>query len=152
MQHLPQAGLMLRCCRDKWRSIGELRAAIAYGKDRARSQIELAAWTRLTAWEHGDFKPLSVLVPELPEDASESARVARDGYQRLIGLRWADGPHVPVPFSVRFVVAWCGLSTRYRAETALTELRDGVIWAADEVPRSGRHEPMPLYLPGRGER
>src|SRR4051812_37379742 len=58
----PVAGeLRLLCCRDRWRSLGEVRAALAYGADNGgrphaeggRSNIELATWTRLLAFEVG---------------------------------------------------------------------------------------------------
>jgi hypothetical protein len=135
----------LLCCSGRWRSLGEVWAARAYGADRKLSNIEIATWTRRLGHELGVFEPLGVLVPELPAGASRHASVARAGFQLLVGMRWADGPRRPVPYTVRFVAAWCGLSFR-DAHESLTELRDaGVIQQADRVGR------IPLYLPGRAQ-
>jgi hypothetical protein len=115
-------------------------AAEAYGLDQLRTNIEIATWTRRLCYDAGVFKPLEVRIPELPVAASGVARHARRGFALLVGLRWRDGAHRPVAFSVRFCAAWCQMShaMSYRA---IKELRQfGVIYEAE---RKGR---IPLYL------
>ena len=48
----PRGAQRLRCeCEDRWRSLGEVWAAIAYGCDSKRTNIEIATWTRrLAQW------------------------------------------------------------------------------------------------------
>ncbi len=138
-----EGDLRLGCCLGRWRSVGEVFSAEAYGLDRLRTNIEIATWTRRLAYEAGVFEPLAVPVPELPEEASEAAHLVRDGFVVLIGLRWKDGPHRPVAFSVRFCAAWCQMSHK-NAYTAITELVQlGVIY---EAGRKGR---VRLFLPSR---
>jgi hypothetical protein len=132
--------LRLGCCSGRWRSLGEVIAAEAYGTDTFRTNIEIATWTRRLAYEAGAFEPLDVPVPALSEGSSEAARRARDGFKLLIGLRWKDGPSRPVAFSVRFCSAWCQMS-HARADEAVKELRRrSVIY---EAGRKGR---VRLYL------
>jgi hypothetical protein len=133
----------LLCCGGRWRSLGEVRAAIGYGHDRLRTNIEIATWTRRLGFEVGAFTPLQVQPPSLHGEAPDIALRARDGFALLIGLRWADGPHRPVAWSVRFTAAWCELTLREarRANIQLVEAHVIV-----EVGRVGR---TPLFLPGR---
>lgn len=140
----------LLCCRGRWRSLGDVRASIAYGYDDGgrpyehggRSNIELWTWTRRLAYEVGAFRPAAVAVPPLPSGASPATERAREGYLLLAGLRWADWPPRPLAYSVRFVRAWCGLR-HGTAQAALRALiREGII---REAERRGR---LPLYLPG----
>jgi hypothetical protein len=135
--------LRLGCCTGRWRSLGEVRAAEAYGRDELRSNIELATWTRMVAYEAGSFAPLSVEISPLPHDASDHVQRAYSGFELLIGLRWRDGEHRPVAFAVRFCAAWCGLTHR-DAHLAIQELRR--IGTISEVERIGQ---IRLYLPGR---
>jgi hypothetical protein len=136
--------LRLECCRRRWRSIGEAYAAEAYGEDRRRTNIEIAVWLRRLAHELGSFKPESVAVPTLPDDASAHAHRARAGFALLIGLRWADGPRRPVAFSVRFCAAWCSLPIR-AASAGINELLDrAVLWQEN----AGDNSRLRLYLPG----
>lgn len=140
----------LLCCRSRWRSLGEVLAAVAYGhddggrprRDGGRSNIELATWTRRLAYETGILQPEPIAVPPLPSGASPATRQALEGFLLLVALRWADGPPLAVPFTVRFAAAWCGLGhgTAQHAVSALVE--SGAIYEA------GRHGRMPLYLPG----
>jgi hypothetical protein len=120
--------------------------AEGYGRDVYHpSNIEIATWARLLAYETGTFSPLDVLVPSLPDGAAEAAHRARRGFALLIGLRWADGEHRPVAFSVRFCAAWVGGMGHRQAHRALVELREhGVIY---EAGRAGRTR---LYLPTSG--
>lgn len=151
--------LRLWCCRGRWRSLGETRAAIAFGTDdggRAydkggKSNRQLAIWTRRLAYEVGVFAPLSVPLPPLPPDAPESEVRTREGFALLVGIRWADGPVGPVGFSVRFAEAWCGLPSRRAASTAIAALVDrGVLLSAGEDEEGPRHfgRGLRLYLPG----
>jgi hypothetical protein len=72
----------LLCCRSRWRSLGEVRAAIAYRYDDGgrpyeeggRSNTELAVWTRRLAYEIGAFQPKPVPVPPLPPGASPATK------------------------------------------------------------------------------
>jgi hypothetical protein len=69
----------------------------------------------------------------------------RDGFRLLVGLRWADGPHRPVAFSIRFCEAWCSVPYRL-ANIGIKELvRLKVIQPAG---KSGR---VPLFLPAHVE-
>jgi hypothetical protein len=138
-----EGDLRLGCCRGRWRSLGEVRAAVAYGRDVFLSSVELATWTRRLAYEAGTFEPLDVLVP-LPAGLTTRALHTRTGFALLIGLRWRDGEHRPVAFSVRFVGAWCAMTHR-QAHEAVQELRArGVIHEAGRIGR------LPLYLPMAG--
>ena len=138
-----EGDLRLGCCTGRWRSLGEARAAEAYGRDVYRpSNIEIATWTRRLAHEAGAFRPLHVLVPELAAEAPPAVHVAREGFALLVGLRWQDGPHRPVAYAVRFSAAWCGIS-HWHAQTGLASLiRLNVIREAGRVRR------VRLYLPG----
>lgn len=133
--------LRLLCCRGRSRSLGEVRAAMAYGADRLRTNIEIATWTRRLAYEAGLFAPLPVQVPAL-DDADEILERARAGFELLVGLRWADGARRPVAWSVRFSAAWCGLTFR-EAHAAITGLRE-----AGVIVETGRVGRCRLYLPG----
>lgn len=137
----------LLCCTGRWRSLGEVRAAEAYGRDPgALTNIELAIWVRRLAHELGVFEPIGVLVPALEPTASRGATSARAGFQLLAGLRWADYERRPIAFSIRFAAAWCGLSFR-DANLAIKELRaGGIIVQAD---KGGPGNRIPLYLPGQ---
>jgi hypothetical protein len=145
-----QGDLRLACCQGRWRSLGEVRAAIAYVIDNGglprrkggRSNVELATWTRRLAYEVGAFKPEPVAAPPLPSGASPATRCALEGFLLLVGLRWADGPRVAVPFAVRFAAAWCGLGHGTAQHAISTLIKSGAIYEA------GRHGRMPLYLPG----
>jgi hypothetical protein len=138
----PQREIRLLCCRGRWRSLGEVRAASAYGVDHLRSNIELAVWLRRLAHEHGCFAPVAVSLPMVPAGTAEHVEQARRGFELLIGLRWADLAPRPVAYSVRFAAAWCGLSLR-AAHVARTELCElGVIVEAGRVGR------IPLFAPG----
>jgi hypothetical protein len=139
--------LRLRCCRGRWRSIGEVRAARAYGEDRQRTNIEIATWLRRLAHELGVFKFEPVPLPELTADGTPQAHRAREGFALLIGLRWADGPHRPVPFSVRFCAAWCSLPIRAANEAIRELLEQGVLWHEN----AGEQSRLRLYLPGEVE-
>jgi hypothetical protein len=65
-------------CKGRWRSLGEVRAGIAYGSDRHLRNIEIATWTRLLAFEIGCFAPVAVPFPTLPEHASPHACHVRE--------------------------------------------------------------------------
>lgn len=135
-------GYVLDCCRGRQRSLAEVRAARAYGIDRLRSNIELAIWWRRLAHELGTFEPAPVEVPDVWAGALANVRAARDGFALLLGLRRADYPDRPVPFSARFAAAWCGLS-KDEANRAIRDLlaRSVIV----EVDRQGR---IRLYEPG----
>jgi hypothetical protein len=140
-----EGDLRLGCCTGRWRSLGEVFAAEAYRRDFKATQIQIAAWTRRLAYEAGTFRPLDVAVPELPPDASDAARRAREGFALLIGLRWRDGEHRPVAFAVRFCSAWCQMGHTSAAE-GVHELRArNVIFEAD------RRGQVLLYLPASRE-
>jgi hypothetical protein len=140
----------LLCCSGRWRSLGEVYAAIAFRYDNGgrpareggRSNIEIAVWTRRLGCDVGAFWPAAVAVPPLPSGASPAIERVWAGFRLLIGIRWADGPRVPVPYSARFAAAWCGVS-RGAAHAAIRFLIErGVLC---EVEQRGR---LPLYLPG----
>lgn len=132
----------LLCCRGRWRSLGEMRACMAYGVDTVRSNIELATWTRRLAYEVGAFAPLAVAVPALAPGADERTIGARAGFTLLVGLRWADGEHRAVAWSVRFAAAWCPLTHR-EAHRATRALIEGAV-----IVEAGRIGRVRLYLPG----
>jgi hypothetical protein len=134
----------LRCCRGRWRSLGETRAAIAYGEDRKRSNIEIATWTRRLAAEHRAFSPVDVSLPPLTAGSvPPSAQRARDGFALLVGLRWADGEPRPVAWSVRFSCAWCGFAIETARKTTEILIAERVIVEAE------RRGALRLFLPGR---
>lgn len=136
------ADLRLWCCSGRWRSLGEVRAAEAYGVDARRGNTELWTWTRRLAWEVGAFVPVEVGLAELPPGCLPELARARDGYGLLVGLRWADGERRPVAFSVRFAAAWCGLGRRAAHLAVGSLVEHGVIRQVDQVGR------VRLYLPG----
>jgi len=131
----------LRCCHGRWRSLGEVHAARAYGHDGKRSNIEIATWTLRLAWELGTFAPKAAELPAVAGLSAHAERV-RDGFVLLAGLRWAEHPPRPLPYSIRFVAAWCGVSFTV-ARLALAELLK-----ADVIREVERHKRTPLYLPG----
>lgn len=140
----PDGDVRLLCCGGRWRSLGEVRAAEAYGIDGLRSNIEAAVWLRRLAHEVGGFDLAPVYIPQLPPDAPLAARLARDGFALLIGLRWADLAPRPVAFSVRFCAAWCGLPSFRAAHEAISYLiESGVVREAGTVGRAR------LFMPGR---
>jgi hypothetical protein len=139
----------LACCEGHWRSLGEVRMAEALERDTWHpSNIRIAIWTRLLAYETGTFEPLNVLVPALPPGASKDAHTAREGFRLLIGLRWADGEHRAVAYSVRFVAGWCSIGKWQAHEGVRALLKYGVI---HEAGRAGSYGRVPLYLPGGGD-
>jgi hypothetical protein len=144
--------LALGCCKSAThtRSLGEVRAVIAYGFDRPphnpRTNIEIATWTRLLAWELGVFQPVDVSIGK-PEGAPHLARAAQ-GFALLCGLRWADYERRPVAYAVRFMAAWCGLSMRQAGE-AQRALRDqGLLREQGRVKRSLLFAPGPPHESG----
>jgi hypothetical protein len=140
----------LLCCRGRWRSLGEVRAAIAHDSDDGgrpfseggRSNIELATWTRRLAYEVGIVQPVAVAVPPLPSGASPATERAREGFRLLAGLRWADWAPRPLPYTVRFIAAWCGLSHGAAHGALRALIAEGVIREVEQ--RRG----LALYLPG----
>lgn len=110
----------LLCCSGRWRSLGEMRATIAYGEDRPRSNIEIATWTRRLAYDLGALVPKG---PPRPGFADFSLNAAHhlEGVRVLIALRRWDAPSRPFAWSVRFAAAWCNSSNR-RAHEAQREL------------------------------
>jgi hypothetical protein len=137
----------LACCKGRWRSLGEVRAVLGYGYDRRpggrpRSNKELAAWNRRLAWELGGFEPVAVSVPTPPAGSPGSVTKAAVGFALLCGLRWADWKREPVTYSMRFAVAWCGISHR-EAQAALKALEE--VEAIRHVGNVGRCR---LWEPG----
>jgi hypothetical protein len=147
----PDGDVRLLCCSGRWRSLGELRAAIAYGHDDGGrpytqggySNILLATWGRRIGFEVGAFSPVVVDLPALQPGSPDAAYSVRAGLALLYGLRWADGPGRPVAWSVRFAAAWCEISMRDAGLGTRIVLDQGVI---NEVDRRGRTR---LYMPGR---
>ena len=131
------------CCHGRERSLAEVWAAIAYGADDLRSNIELAVWWRRLAYDLDALEPAPVTLPDLPQDAPPAAKSAREGFALVVGLRRVDRAPRPVAYSVRFTAAWCRLS-HGEAASALRVLRDARV--IQEVGRAGR---VPLYEPGR---
>jgi hypothetical protein len=132
----------LGCCAGRERSLAEVCAALAYGADGLRSNIELAMWWRRLGWELGALAPVSVAVPDLPDGAPPAAGVARDGFVLLLGLRQSDRAPRPAAYSVRFAAAWSGLG-KSRAAEAIRFLRD-----AGVIREAGRMGRVPVYDPG----
>jgi hypothetical protein len=142
--------LYLRCCKGRRRPLGEVEAAIAYGQDSQRTQIENASWLRRLASAVDAFEPYTVDLPPLPPEAATATKDAADGFGLLIGLRWADGPRRPVAYSVRFCAAWNSLPTG-KAGTAIKQLIAWrVIRVAEKVRRPGSPFEVRLFLPGDG--
>jgi hypothetical protein len=133
--------LYLACCKGSIRPLGEVRAAIAYGRDAKRSNIELATWIRRLGYEAGSFEPAALEWEALPASASAATRLAYEGFRLLLSLRWADYKRRPVPYSVRFCSAWTGLPVR-AANRAIRELLGaGVIHQVEAIGWTR------LYLP-----
>ena len=139
----PEQDLRLLCCRGRWRTLGEVRAAQSYGKDGVRSNIEIATWLRRLLYECRRFEPVSVPMPEPPAEAHPRIALAAAGFALLAGLRWADGPPGPLPFSVRFCAAWCRLSHR-DARLAISELLEAGMIRHTESTKGLR-----LYVPAQ---
>jgi hypothetical protein len=140
----PAQELRLICCSGRWRSLGEMTAARAYGKDERLKNVQIAVWTRRLGYELEILKPIEIQLPRLTPDFPPSAEVARKGFGEHIGLRWADGPRIPVPYSLRFVMAWNRLSF-YEARVGLKE-----ILRQEIIVRAGTDGRCPVYLPGPG--
>jgi len=88
-------------CHDKprERSLGEVWAARAYGRDLYLHDQEQAVWWRRLAYDLGSLEPVEVVAPELPSEAPPELHHVRNGFRLLCGLR-TNFPEVPVPFSV----------------------------------------------------
>jgi hypothetical protein len=138
--------LRVACCSGRWRSLAEVWAGQAYRRDVFLQRAELAIWNRLIGYLAGTFPLLDVPVPT-PEDLKPRAVRALNGYKLLIGLRWSDGPHIPVAYSVKFASAWNkhGNGTAQRAIAELIERE--IIWQADCIINEGHRHDLPLYLP-----
>jgi hypothetical protein len=80
-----QGDLRLACsCSDRpdrWRSLGEVCAAQAYGVDDIRTNIEIATWTRRLAWELKVFEKVEVSLPELPPGLPGHVDRVRQGFK-----------------------------------------------------------------------
>jgi hypothetical protein len=133
---------LLACCQGPERSLGEVRAAEAYGQDERRKNIEIATWYRRLAYELGGFPPVGVKLPPLPAAVPPYVERARRGFELLAGLRWADYQPRALPFAVRFCAAWCDLS-HHQASQALLCLRESGVLREAELQGKLR-----LYLPG----
>lgn len=138
----PHGDLRLLCCSGRWRSLGEVRAAEAYGGDSRRSNIELATWLRRLAWEVGAVTPVPMAMPSVPDGNRPELARALDGFTLLVGLRWRDGQRRPVAFSVRFAAAWCGLGHR------AAHLAIGALERHEVIRHVGDAGRVRLYLPG----
>jgi hypothetical protein len=144
-----EGALLVRCCGGRLRPLGEMRAVEAHGEDVPPiGNTLLATWVRRLAFEVGEFAPLHVVLPALPDGAPSREVAARKGFALLLGLRWADGPRGPVAFSARFAGPWCGLRvmTAHRAIGELVDL--GVIRKDGTIIAGGRR--TAVYLPGGG--
>jgi hypothetical protein len=127
-------------------------AAGVSGRDRPRSGPEYAVWKLDLLRAAGLIEPAPVALPALPVEASEAARLLRDRFAVLLGLRAlrGDGDEA-APFTKRFAADWCGVSET-TALRALCELRQhGVIVRAGETKSRGGRSPASLYIPGRIE-
>lgn len=143
-------GLVLRCCRGKERSLGEVWASICYARDLRRLSNKLILiWTRRLAWEIGGFEPVPVYVPA-PQATPPYVEAVAQHFALLCGLRWKDWTEEPVAFSIKFVDAWSDLKSFHRARVAVDVLEEqGVIQRAGEIESEKAHiRPTPLYLPG----
>jgi hypothetical protein len=133
----------------RWVSLGDVRAAQAYGRDNPRrSNIERAVWLRRLAHELGYFEPVRVRLPELPDRAETYVEQARTMFALLLGLRWRDFDTDlrPAPYGVRFCEAWVGIKNR-QARIAIEQLRrHRVIVEVDQLRNGGRV--TALYGPG----
>ena len=140
-----EGDLRLGCCTGRWRSLGEVFAAEAYRRDFKATQIQIAAWTRRLAYEAGTFRPLDVAVPELPPDASNAARRAREGFALLIGLRSRVGEHGQSRSP-------CGSAPPgARWDIQVRRRRSPELRARNVIFEADRRGQVLLYLPASGE-
>lgn len=116
--------------------------------DASAGNMEAAVWY-LRAWHDAEqIAPLDVGLPVAQIDNKIAASV-RDGFARLVGLRWLSYPGQPLAFTRTFAPAWCeGSFTEGQAAHAIRALADvGVIRDSGERFAAGGWTGT-LWLPG----
>lgn len=135
-----------RTAAESFHTLAAVRAAIAYRKTVALSNIERAVWYRRLWAEAGLIRPLAVALPPLPSDATKPTRQAIRGFAILTGLRWLTYYGQPVPYTLDFAAAWSSVSKREARIAVNQALESGTIRQVDELVAGARH--TRLFLPG----
>lgn len=149
VERAPSGAFVYRCdCNEGGAgdaTLADMYASLAYHAFELRSKSERAIWHRLLLCRAGHLKPVPVHLPELPEEASHEAMLARSAFAKVLGLREYDHPGEPMMFSRRFVAALCQISEESARESIMTLVSTGVI---RKLPNRWRN--AYLYLPGDG--
>ncbi len=106
----------------EWLTLGDVRAAQAYGTVERLAPQQRAVWTIRLLVEAGAVRPVRVpWAGTLPRDAPGWIHATYAGFLFLLGCRWLHTLGDPAPFSWRFAAAWCDVPQK-RAGEAMREL------------------------------
>jgi hypothetical protein len=135
-------------------TLADVYASLHSGRTAHRPRSSHAVFKLDLLRELGWIEPAPVLIRVLPDTASKAAKVLRERFAVLMGLRAlrSDGKEA-VPYSKRFAADWCGLSPS-TALRGITELFDNGV-----IVHAGSHASSSLearewwsetreYLPG----
>lgn len=121
-----------------WFSLAEVYASRKAGGIVRLDGPSASRWWDRLRWEAGE---LAVVVPAPPRlSPATPARTVRvvEGFVLLVALReLRDGPG-PVPYTRRFITAWCGLSEHHAEQAKLDALRRGALVKDGEFRRGGQ--------------
>jgi len=138
-------------CTKVFLTLGETRAAIAYGVTRRISNIEAAIWY-LRLWaEARVVVPKEITLAPAPNGPAYLQAV-RTGFALLVGLRWLSYPGQPVTFTREFAVAWCDAGiTAMQGYGAICALEDAAVIVCTNADVLSRRTPK-LWLPAIRDR
>lgn len=106
----------------EWLTLGDVRAALAYGKVKLLRSPERAVWTIRLLVEAGAVRPVEVpWAGTLPPEAPGWIHAVYAGFLVLLGCKWTHTLDEPTPYSWRFASAWCDVP-EYRVREAMREL------------------------------
>ncbi len=125
-------------------SLGEVRAALAYGEPRCLNRPEKAVWHLRLLAEAGIVSP--VAVGDVPPHLTGVARRVFEGFLLLLGLRWLCEPGAPTAFTRAFARAWCGVGERQAGDALRDLVRSGLLRVVDAHVAGAKT--LRLFLPG----
>lgn len=125
-----------------WHSLAEVYASRKAGRIVRLEGPSASKWWDRLRWEAGELEVVVPAPPRLaPDTPPRTVRVV-EGFVLLVALReHRDGPG-PVPYTRRFITAWCGLSEHHAEQAKLDALRRGALVKEAEE----RHKGMRLSL------
>ena len=88
-------------------------------------EVRLVGRPSLTVWwlrallASKYLEPAEVPMKALPLDARPSIRAVYDGFILLLQAKWCYDPGKPTQFTVRFAMAWCGISSSEAVQKAV---------------------------------